>query len=158
MTVIIDGYNLLWVIPKTSGGEPLTDTQLCRILSAYFKITGQPGEIIFDGVGPPDKSVFDNISNLDVIFAGADVEADAVIEDKIASSTAPRNLVIVSSDRRLRKAAHARKAISVKSEAFWGEVQKQLKRSEKFQEPTSKQHGITEGETKQWLKIFDLDK
>jgi len=108
--------------------EGLSEVHLCRILSKYMKLTGEKGEIIFDGTGPPDKSAFDNISNLEVLFAGLGTDTDTVVEGKIKLSTAPRRLTIVSSDRRLRKAALARKATTVKSEVFWKDVQKQLSR------------------------------
>ncbi|MHC4533019.1 MAG: hypothetical protein ACYS6K_03625, partial [Planctomycetota bacterium] len=58
---------------------PISDVQLCHIIGSYLKLTGQRGEIIFDGTGPPDKSGFDGISNLEVYFAGSGTDADTVI-------------------------------------------------------------------------------
>ena len=117
-------------------------------------LTGEKGEMIFDGTGPPDKTGFDNISNLEVFFAGIGTDADTVIEDKISTNTAPKRLTIVSSDRRLRTAAHKRKAISMKSDVFWNDVQKQLSRKRPAKEPTEKRQGLNEGETEQWLEFF----
>jgi len=65
-------------------------------------------------------------------------------------------LTIVSSDRRLRKAALARKATTVKSEVFWKEVQKQLSRKRPKKEPEEKRQGLTESETDKWLEFFGL--
>ena len=155
---IIDGHNLLHSIQK--GGqesEAISDVQLCWIVGRYLKQIGQTGEIIFDGTGPRDKGGFDNISNLEVFFAGLGMDADTAIEDKIGATTAPKRLTIVSSDRRLRKAARARKAISVKSEVFWNSVQKQLSRKKTTKEPAEKRRGISDGETKQWLEYFGLE-
>ena len=158
MSFIIDGYNLLWAVQKLNEQlEPVSDVQLCHIIALYLKLVGERGQIVFDGIGPPDKTGFGNINNLEVIFAGRDVEADTIIEDKINASTAPKNLTIVSSDRELRQAARTRRAVSVKSEEFWTDVQKQLTRKAKTREPQEKFRGISEGETKQWLKIFGLD-
>ncbi len=165
---IIDGHNLLHSIQKTDacrdvaqarleGSESISDVQLCWIVGRYLKQIGQSGAIIFDGTGPRDKGGFDNISNLEVFFAGLGTDADTVIENKIGANTAPKRLTIVSSDRRLRKAARARKAISVKSEVFWNSVQKQLSRKKTIKEPTAKRQGLTEGETKQWLEFFGLE-
>jgi predicted RNA-binding protein with PIN domain len=155
---IIDGHNLLHTICKT-GEEPesISDVGLCRIVGEYFKLTGRKGEIIFDGTGPPDKSGFDIISNLEIFFAGVGTDTDTVIEDKIKASTAPKRLMIVSSDRRLRKAARARKATSVKSEDFWNNVQKQLSRKKTAKEPAAKRRGLSESETKKWLEFFGLE-
>ena len=156
--IIIDGYNLLHSIQKTDEDfESITDVQLCHIVSRFLKLTGKRGEVVFDGTGPPDKSGFDNISKLEVFFAGLATDADTVIEDKIGASTAPRRLTVVSSDREVRDAARRRKAVSVKSEVFWGDVQKRLSRRKTASEPAAKRRGLTESETKQWLKFFGLE-
>ena len=156
--VIIDGHNLLHSIREVDeGSESISDVQLCRIVGRYLKLIGEKGEIIFDGTGPRDKSEFDNISNLEVLFAGQGTDADTVIEDKIRANTAPKRLTIVSSDRRLRKAAQARKATVVKSQVFWNNLQRQLSRKKGIREPAAKRQGLTESETKQWLEFFGLE-
>jgi predicted RNA-binding protein with PIN domain len=156
--LIIDGHNLLHSIQQTGeDSEPISDVQLCRILSGYLKLTDEKGEIVFDGTGPRDKSGFDNISNLEVFFAGLGSDADTVIEDKIKASTAPRRLTVVSSDRRLRDAARARKATAVKSEVFWNNLRRQLRRKKTFKEPAAKRRGLSESETKQWLEFFGIE-
>ena len=158
MPVIIDGHNLLHSICKAGGdSEALSELQLCWIIGRYLRQSGESGEIIFDGTGPRDKSGFDNISNLEVFFAGLHSDTDTVIEDKIRVSTAPKRLTIVSSDRRLRKAAQARKAAVIKSEDFWNNVQKRFRRKKIAKEPAEKYLGLTESETQQWLKFFGLE-
>ena len=155
---IIDGHNLLHTVYKLDGDSgAISDVGLCRILGMYFTLTGEKGEMIFDGTGPPEKSGFDNISNLEVFFAGIGTDADTVIEDKISASTAPKRLTIVSSDRRLRKAARTRKATSMKSDVFWNDVLKQLGRKRPVKEPTEKRQGLSEGETDQWLEFFGFE-
>ncbi len=157
--IIIDGHNLLHSIVKRSEEfETLSDVQLCRVLSKFLKLTGENGEIIFDGTGPRDKSGFDNLPNLEVFFAGLGTDADTVIEEKIKLSTAPKLLMIVSSDRRLKDAGRRRKATVIKSEDFWEQVQKQIKKKRKInKEPPGKRGGITEAETNQWLRFFGLE-
>ena len=156
--IIIDGHNLLHSIVKIDNESgPISDVQLCWVISRYLKAVGEKGEIIFDGTGPRDKSRFDNIENLEVFFAGLGSDADTVIENKIKASTAPKRLSIVSSDRRLRDAARARKATSIKSEVFWDNLHKQLKRKKPVKEPEAKRTGLSESETKQWLEIFGIE-
>jgi predicted RNA-binding protein with PIN domain len=156
--VIIDGHNLLWSIQQTNKDlEPISSVQLCRVVGRYLKLTGETGEIVFDGIGPPDKSGFDEISSLEVFFTGRSTDADTVIETKIKADTSPRRLIVVSSDRRIRKAAHTRKAIPVRSEKFWDDVRRQLSRKATTAEPIEKQIGLSEGETEQWLKFFDIE-
>jgi predicted RNA-binding protein with PIN domain len=155
---IIDGYNLLHAIRKTEEGfETLSDVALCRILNTYFKLTGEKAQIIFDGTGPPDKSGFGAISHLEVFFAGSGTDADTVIEGRIKASTAPKGLTVVSTDRRLRQAAHARRATPVKSEVFWADIEKQLSRKRPVKEPAAKRRGLSESETEQWLAFFGIE-
>lgn len=158
MPFIIDGYNLLWAIKETSGdSEPITDVQLCRFVSRYLTLIGGKGQMIFDGTGPRDKTPFDNINNLEVFFVGIATDADTVIEDKIRANTAPTRLAVVSSDRRVRSAARARKANSIKSDVFWANLHKRLSRKAPVKEPTEKKLGLTESETQEWLKFFDIE-
>ena len=159
MPFVIDGTNLLRLVESTArDSDAITDIGLCNTIARYFLLIGQKGHLVFDGTGPSDKERFDNISALEVSFAGLAVEADDVIEDKIRASTAPRTLTVVSSDRRLRNAAKARRAVSVKSEAFWSQLQDQLSsKKEASSEPRAKRSGLTQGETDQWLKFFQID-
>ncbi len=155
---VIDGYNLLHAILKSEEApEAIGDLELCRVVSRYLELIGLSGEMIFDGAGPQDKSGFDNVGNLEVLFAGLGADADTVIEDKISASTAPKRLTVVSNDRRLRKAAHMRRCISLKSEAFWNNVQKQLNRKRPAREPAQKRQGLSESETDQWLDFLGFE-
>jgi len=158
MALLIDGHNLLHSVQEADRDlESISDLRLCRIISEYLKRTGEEGEIVFDGTGPRDRSGFDNISGLEVFFAGQGSDADTIIEDKIKINTAPRNLTVVSSDRRLRDAARARKATVLKSQAFWTNLCKRLSRKRATREPAAKSRGLGESETDQWLKFFGLE-
>ncbi len=159
MPFIIDGYNLLHSISKVSGDwDTVGDIRLCHILGRYLKLIGEKGEIVFDGTSPPEKSRFENISGLEVIFSGLNSDADTVIENKVRASSAPKRLIVVSSDRRIRRAAGKRKATAMKSEEFWDKVTSRLRRRKKgIKEPAAKRFGLTESETKQWLKYFGIE-
>ncbi len=155
---IIDGHNLLHAICKIEeNARAISEPTMCKILGTYLRLTGEKGEIVFDGSGPPDKSGFDGISHLEIFFAGSATDADTVIEDKIKASSAPKGLTIVSSDRQLQQAAHARRATAIKAELFWVEVQKQLSRKRAPKEPPAKRQGISQSETEQWLRVFGID-
>jgi predicted RNA-binding protein with PIN domain len=158
MPYLVDGYNLQKQIHKVDPEfETLSDTYLCKILSRYLKAVRDQGQIIFDGIGPPDKTEFENLDNIEVIFTGRNIDADSVIEQKIKANTAPKKLVVVSSDRRLRVAAAKRKAIGIKSEDFWPMVTSQLSRRSKHRaEPRSKHDGLTQSETDVWCDFFGL--
>lgn len=156
---IIDGDNLLWALRQTlEEREITTELELCRALSRYFALTGEPGQVIFDGAGPSDRSAFDQIADPEIIFAGFNRDADSVIEERLKVSTSPRRVTVVSSDRRLRKAAALRKAVGMKSEEFWELVRRELKRGKpRKPEPQEKREGLSESETDKWLEAFGLD-
>lgn len=160
MPYLIDGYNLLRSVQKQEEFAELTDVQLCRAVSDYLRCVRDHGHIIFDGIGPPDKSSFGEIPSLEVYFSGNSFEADDIIEEKISDNSAPKSLVVVSSDRRLRSSAAKRKAVSVDSDYFWQNLLAQLEKhaNRPVPEPTEKRHGLTERETDVWLDEFGFDK
>jgi len=155
---IVDGNNLLWALhERFEGREITTEIDLCRALSRYFTLMAEDGQVVFDGGGPARRGDFESVTNVEIIFAGFHKDSDSIIEEKIKANTAPRRLTVVSSDRRLRKAATARKATAIKSEDFWEDVQKELRRRKpRKKEPQGKQEGLTEGETEQWMDLFGL--
>jgi len=155
---IIDGHNLLHAILKEDEKfAPVSDIELCRAVGEYFSQIGETGEIIFDGTGPPEKTGFENIRGVEVYFAGLGTDADTIIEDKITASSAPKGLTIISTDRRLRKAAQVRKATSVRSEVFWAGLDKHMSKKRPPKEPSGKRRGLSESETKQWLEFFGIE-
>ena len=156
--VLIDGTNLLWAAKESSGDQEITtEVQLCEYLDRYFAQMGEDGGIVFDGAGPTDKSVFDNVMHMEIYFSGFNKDADTVIEEKILAWTSPRDLTVVSSDRRLRVAATNHGGAALKSELFLDQVHKELSRQKRRrQEPDEKRSGLTEGETDKWLDVFGL--
>jgi len=156
--LIIDGYNLLRAVQNLlEQASDFTDIQLCRMIDEYLYRTKKRGQIVFDGVGPRDKSGFNNLRELEVTFSGTNREADDVIEKLILENTAPKSLIVVSNDRRIKTAANKRKATVADCVDFWTEVIKQLEKKKKKQvEPQGKFIGISEAETEYWLREFGL--
>jgi len=158
MPFLIDGYNLLRSVQKHDVYADLTDVQLCRYLADFLKAVRDRGMIVFDGIGPPDKRELMGIRGLEIRFSGDKSDADSYIEWKIEENTAPRRLVVVSSDRRLRTAATRRKAKSVPVDVFWPALCKALESGPRIApEPHEKRKGITDRETELWMDYFDLD-
>ena len=155
--VIIDGTNLLWTI--RDAGEALQVTneeELCQMLDGYLITSGQDGVIVFDGAGPADRTAFAALHRLDVVFAGFNRDADTVIEGKVLTDSAPKRLIIVSSDHRLRDQAADHKAAVLRSEEFWEKVQTHRRSKLKRKEPSQKREGLTDGETDKWMDLFGL--
>jgi predicted RNA-binding protein with PIN domain len=158
MFLIVDGYNLLRQAEKMEGWEKLTDGMMCKMISEYLRRINATGEVVFDGIGPPNKAPFENLPRLEVIFSGRRVDADSVILDKISLDSAPKGLFLVSSDRELQAAAKKRKAAYAKSQVFFTMMVDELDKKRKGpQEPPQKRSGITEGETDEWMKTFGFE-
>ncbi len=155
---IIDGHNLLWSVHKVQPDQgEIDEIKLCRMISEYLKLSGDSGQIVFDGIGPPEKETFNYIAALEVFFSGTNTDADTVIKRKIEADSAPKRLIVVSTDRQVRDAARSRKATSIKSEQFWAGLLTQLSKRRKFKEPNEKQQGLDDAQTKRWLDYFDIE-
>jgi len=114
--LIIDAFNVLHVtgaLDPQFAGPGLGDLADLIAVSQWGAIRSS---LICDGPGvnvrmkPPGR--------VEIIFAGAGKDADTLIETIISASSAPRFLAVVSSDRRLQKAAHRRRAGVIASDAF----------------------------------------
>ncbi len=158
MPYLIDGHNLLYAIRGSSEEfAGMNEAIMCSVMNEYFSRIRDNAFIIFDGTGPSDKSFYYGFANLSVKFSGADLEADDIVIDEINSDSAPRRLVVVSSDRKLRLAASRRRATSLASEDFWQMALEKLNRKvRKSPEPSEKRQGLTDAETDDWMRIFGL--
>lgn len=158
MPYLIDGYNLLWAIKKNDEHfAPVEDAGMCEMLNRFLALVGDTGEVVFDGVGPPDKGPFKGLSQVRVLFSGGGVEADTIIEEKLIASRSPKKLHVVSNDRRVQTASGKCKSVTWACETFWQRVESQLARKRPAPEPPGKRLGINDSETKTWLQIFNLE-
>lgn len=157
MPVLVDGYNLLRAVQKHEQFAGLDEAELCHVITEYLLRVRDRAQVVFDGVGPPDKTRLGGFRNMEVYFSGPNNDADTLIEEKIADNTAPKSLVVVSSDRRLRAAAKSRKSVSVGADDFWAIMCKTLEKDLPRPEPKEKRHGVTEAEADHWMDLFDLD-
>jgi predicted RNA-binding protein with PIN domain len=163
MQYIFDGHNLVFAV--RGSGEQFAALSveaathfLCHVLEQYLIIKKSRGILFYDGMGPADKRFFQNFSRLDVEFAGDFYEADDYIEAEIEANSAPKRLVVVSSDRKIRDKAKRRRATSIPSMDFWLDVLKEVdKPRRKVKEPAAKQKGITSSEVSYWMRMFKLE-
>lgn len=141
--LIIDGYNLLHaagMMPGRIDGEMLARarSRLLRFLEG--RITSSERErttIVFDvNRTMAEVSERETIHGMTVLNAIAYPDADTLIEQLIREHSAPKQLVVISSDHRLHKAARVRKAKPIDSEDFYEELtRKSRKRSPQKQKP-----------------------
>ncbi len=124
--VLIDGYNLLHAAGLARRQYGPGDLHVCRQrllqqLSAHLDETAASRTtVVFDAIGGDDDADrHQTIHGLSVVFAPAGTDADTELERLIAAHSAPRRLLVVSGDRRIRRAAQRRRCRSVDSHTFW---------------------------------------
>jgi len=123
--LIIDGYNMLFAL----GGPPRQYRQgelqkererLLELLSMTLSRKQKfDTTIVFDAKNSP-SGIPNNetVNGIVVQFAGNEGCADQEIEDLISAHSAPRQILLVSSDHRLQRHAKKRKAKFIDSSEF----------------------------------------
>jgi len=133
---LIDGYNFLHaagMMPRSVDGMSLdrARSRLIRFLSSRFREEEcERITIVFDvhqdRFGLPKET---RKSGIKLCFAIDYPDADTMIEELIRQHSAPKQLIVVSSDHRLHKAGRARKAKVLDSDHFYQSVSARRRRS-----------------------------
>ena len=126
---IIDGYNLMHAAGLVRGkliGKQLEGARLRLLKRLAYQMSKEERAattVVFDA-----KTVLvvssreELIEGIRVLFPEPGHEADELIEDMIAQDPQPRKLRIVSSDRRLHRAARERLASAINSDRYLDEL------------------------------------
>ncbi|MGZ0167527.1 MAG: NYN domain-containing protein [Planctomycetales bacterium] len=122
---IIDGYNLMHSVGYArerygQGGLERSRNRLLRFLVNRLDLEERRRTtIVFDARTIPFEGVRQQkFEAMTIIFNEAGSDADTVIEELILEHSAPKQLEVVSGDRRLQRAIKRRKGIAVESEDF----------------------------------------
>lgn len=163
--LIVDGYNLMhaWGLARHKYGpgdlERLRERFLHELANRLSEEDRLRTTIVFDAgtEAPLDVPTEQKVRAMRIIFARRDSDADARIEQLVKQHSAPRQIRVVSSDRRLQTAARRRKGQFVTSEQFLKELEKHPppSASESSHELEAKSTGkLTETEIAEWLELF----
>ncbi len=133
---------------------------LCKMLALLAR-DGDRVEVVFDGP-PPRGSSAKQIAQTGVsVSYSAGRSADEIIIERISDNSAPRRLVVVSTDREIRRAARRRRCRIALSEDFAIRMIRLVEqaRAPKLRsvEPKEKRHGLTDKQADYWLREFGLD-
>ncbi len=122
---IIDGYNFLHaagMIPRSVGPETLSRSRQHLLRFLENRLTQQERintTIVFDVHQLKNEiTPQEYFAEMVVINAVDYPDADTCIEELIARHSAPKQLIVVSSDHRLHRAARKRKSVPLDSEDF----------------------------------------
>ena len=119
MPVLVDTYNLLHItgiLPPEYAG---IDVHGLAAMIARSRYRRQQVTLICDGTPRSRESSADAPSSrLRIVYAGPGREADDEITDLIDRDSAPRRLLVISNDHRIRQHARRRKARTLACETF----------------------------------------
>ncbi|HIE96488.1 MAG TPA: hypothetical protein EYG03_22910 [Planctomycetes bacterium] len=168
--LIIDGYNLMHAagIARRSYGPG--DLQRCRnqLNRLLTDLLGRNAlsrtSVVYDAFdSTSDANRSQDHAGLHVLFAPKGTDADTEIERLLNQHSSPKQVLVVSSDHRLHKAARRRKASCVDSEDFLAGIQstadtdtQQPKRQPQRRPPQENtSHEAVEEQLQSWADEFE---
>lgn len=168
MRLLIDGYNLLHasgILGRRLGASSLADARqvLLETLGVWLtEAERMESTIVFDAKNAPailpHREVY---REMQIIFAKEFDEADDLIESLIRQESNPKKVLVVSSDRRLQRAAKRRKAPFIGSERWYEELQSRHVdgvEQRRPESPLTNPQDVMAESTKEWLDVFsDID-
>jgi len=125
MALLIDGYNLLHVTAIVGrGGLRGSREGLLRFMASAIEPRERPQTtIVFDAAeAPPNLPRTIVVDEMTIHFSSEYDNADELIEELIEAHSAPKSLLVVSSDHRIQRAARRRKAPFVDSDVWFAEA------------------------------------
>ncbi len=163
MPLLIDGYNLLHVTGFGGGGGSGSFQRSREALLSFLAATISDGErqqttIVFDAAdAPPGLPRTLKYQGITVRYAAEYADADALIEELIRAETAPRSLLVISSDHRIQRAARRRRAAHLDSDRWFADIWQRRRESEnQIESPLAdKPVGqLTDAEIAYWVEKF----
>ncbi len=156
MPYIIDGNNLIGCSGDISLQEPDARKKLLTLLRSFQETRKTRVTIVFDG--EPDETQFASAcgNKLAVVFPAIGLSADDEIKKIIQQYSNLRDIVLVSSDRELKKYAREKGARTMNSIEFYFVLKKASRihglREEKMKRVNTQ---LSNREVDQWLEIFN---
>ncbi len=164
MTLLIDGYNLLHVTGIFGRGiGPGTFQRSREALLRFLAASLDPGQrknttVVFDAAeAPPGLPRTVAQEEMTVRYARDYPDADTLIEELIQSDSAPRSLLVVSSDHRIQRAARRRRARTIDSDVWYADLWQRRVRSLNTQHkpiPEKPMGDLSAAEIDYWVNEF----
>jgi predicted RNA-binding protein with PIN domain len=158
---LIDGYNLLYAMGVLHGRVGPTGLEKARLRLLGLVHGAHDADpsavlVIFDAAhAPPGAPPAQDYQGVQVRFAVAERDADELIEQLIRQAAVPKQLTVVSDDRRIQHAGRRRQCTVWGCQEYldWLDRRRRQTRTETPQ-PPEKQQRLSPQETAQWLAEF----
>jgi predicted RNA-binding protein with PIN domain len=160
MPVLIDTYNVLHtvgVLPPDLAGIDVPG--LIRLILAG-RYRDQKCILVCDGQPEPGGAAAQPEATIAIRYSGRGRSADDLLGQLIRSSTAPRRLVVVSSDHEVQKAARKRRCTALSSAEFLQHLVSDTRggRTGDAAPLRPRPGAMSETQVDRWMRVFDLDK
>ncbi len=167
--LLIDGYNLMHAAGMARQSYGPGDLERCRTLFLKFLLSTlkaaelQRATVVFDaGNSPYGTQRHSKLAGMTILYSPQNSDADTVIEELIAGHSAPKQVLLVSSDHRLQKAARRRRASFIDSEDFAAKLERRspdadltsAERQARRHDDAKYTGKLTEEQTREWMKTF----
>ncbi|MEQ9406835.1 MAG: NYN domain-containing protein [Fuerstiella sp.] len=159
--LIIDGYNLMHAAGIARHRYAPGMLQRCRhrlqllvadLLKAEVR---QRTTVVYDAFeSVSDDQRESEFDGLRILFAPQGSDADSEIERQLATHSSPRQILVVSSDHRLHKAARRRRARCIDSEKFLNQLTDDLNHASSPRRPRRAQPPDTAADLQHWMSEF----
>ncbi len=152
MDLLIDTWNVVHqtgVLPADSAG--IGTAGLCKMIE-NSRWSGERVTLVCDGT-PSDEAV--NGSKYQTIFTGPFKSADAEIMERVANSSAPRSILVITSDREIISSIRKRGAQQLSSSAFLHALveDSHVPKSKPIRRPS----GLSPQLAQEWKEQFGID-
>lgn len=157
MRYLIDGHNLIHVMPGMSLADEHDEAELVEKLKSFSGRTRSKVIVIFDHGLPGGKSHDLSTGQVEVRFAAAShTNADTLIKKRIRATRDPQQITVVSSDREVLAVADGQRMPVMTSEQFV------LFMAEKMAPAPDDSSGhdvhLTPAEVDEWMRLFKKGK
>jgi len=150
--LLIDGHNLIGKIPGIRLSDADDEMQLVDLLQIYGRVKQRDVTVYFDGAAPGFARK-QRSGRVTAIYVVRDIPADDVIMGRlIKAGHQARNMVVVTSDRRIQAQARSVQAQVISSEAFAEELWEAQRSA--MDHPSADQPAMSSAELDEWLRLF----
>jgi predicted RNA-binding protein with PIN domain len=150
MAYIVDGNNVMGQVPGWHRDKARSRRALLEKLAAFARVKKARITVVFDGGADSAAPEGSTIHGVKVLYAERGSDADTRIERIVGTSTDPRGLTVVTSDRHLGFLVHARGAAVIRSGEFRSQIERVLESTPRAEDGEQ----FDTGDVNAWLRYF----